>query len=42
MEELLSHMRELRPFSQVEMQVFHGLFLDYGILSFLPTNRPSV
>ena len=35
-EVLLSHMRELRPFSQVEMQVFHGLFLDYSILGGMP------
>ena len=33
---LLSHMRELRPFSTLEMGVFHSLFLDFNILGGMP------
>lgn len=33
---LLSHMKELMPFSALEMNVFHSLFLDYNILGGMP------
>lgn len=33
---LLSHMKELTPFSALEMNVFHSLFLDYNILGGMP------
>ena len=33
---LLSHMAELKPFSPLEMDVYHGLFLDYNILGGMP------
>ena len=35
-ENLLSHMKELLPFSELEMSVFHSLFLDYNILGGMP------
>lgn len=35
-ENLLSHMREFRPFSDLEMRVFRSLFLDYCILGGMP------
>ena len=35
-ENLLSHMRNLTPFSGLEMSVFHSLFLDYSILGGMP------
>lgn len=35
-ESLLSHMKELTPFSELEMRVFHSLFLDYSILGGMP------
>ena len=35
-ENLLSHMKELSPFSELEMSVFHSLFLDYNILGGMP------
>ncbi len=34
--DLLSHMRELKPFSDLEMQVYHKLFLDFDILGGMP------
>jgi predicted AAA+ superfamily ATPase len=33
---VLSHMKELTPFSALEMNVFHSLFLDYNILGGMP------
>ena len=33
---VLAHMAEGRPFSPLEMQVYHGLFLDYNILGGMP------
>jgi len=33
---MLAHMAEGRPFSPLEMQVYHGLFLDYNILGGMP------
>ena len=35
-EDLLLHMEECRPFSELEMSVFHSLFLDYNILGGMP------
>ncbi len=35
-EDMLDHMVELMPFSQLEMNVFHRLFLDYCILGGMP------
>ena len=35
-ENLLSHMKEFKPFSELEMNVFHSLFLDYNILGGMP------
>lgn len=35
-ESLLSHMRQLKPFSTLEMSVYHGLFLDYVVLGGMP------
>ena len=35
-ENLLSHMKEFNPFSELEMNVFHSLFLDYNILGGMP------
>ena len=35
-ESLLSHMSRLIPFSDLEMQVYHSLFLDYSILGGMP------
>lgn len=33
---LLSHMKKLTPFNEVEMSVFHSLFLDYNLLGGMP------
>ena len=33
---LLSHMKEFTPFSELEMSVFHSIFLDYTILGGMP------
>ena len=33
---LLFHMKEFLPFSELEMKVFHSLFLDYNILGGMP------
>ena len=35
-EMLLSHMKEFTPFSELEMSVFHSIFLDYTILGEMP------
>ena len=35
-ENLLSHMKGFTPFSELEMNVFHSLFLDYNILGGMP------
>ena len=35
-EEILGHMKSLVPFSQVELSVYGGLFLDYCILGGMP------
>lgn len=34
--DMLTHMKELKPFSELEMSVFHSLFLDYNILGGMP------
>lgn len=34
--DLFAHMKELRPFSPLEMQVYHSLFLDFCILGGMP------
>ena len=34
--DMLSHMRNLKPFSELEMNVFHSLFLDFSILGGMP------
>lgn len=34
--DLLSHMKELEPFNEVELSVYRGLFLDYCILGGMP------
>ena len=33
---MLSHMKELKPFSSLEMEIYHSLFLDYSILGGMP------
>ena len=35
-EDMLRHMRELRPYNELEMQVYHSLFLDFCILGGMP------
>lgn len=35
-ESMLSHMQNLKPFSELEMGVYHALFLDYTILGGMP------
>ncbi len=35
-DDLLSHMKELKPFSDLEMQIYHTLFLDFSILGGMP------
>ncbi len=35
-EQMLHHMREFRPFSALEMDVYHSLFLDFNILGGMP------
>ena len=35
-QELLTHMRELRPFNELEMGLFNSLFLDFSILGGMP------
>ena len=34
--EMLTHMQEMNPFSELEMQVYHSLFLDFSILGGMP------
>ena len=34
--DMLSHMKELKPFNTLELSIFEGLFLDYCILGGLP------
>lgn len=33
---MLAHMRELRPFNDLEMKVYHSLFFDFSILGGMP------
>lgn len=33
---LLSHMIEMKPFNELEMDIFHALFLDFAILGGMP------
>ena len=33
---MLSHMRELRPFNELELKVYHSLFLDFCVLGGMP------
>ena len=35
-QDLLSHMKELKPFTTLEMNVYHSLFLDFNILGGMP------
>lgn len=35
-EDMLSHMKTFTPFSELEMSLFHGMFLDYVILGGMP------
>ena len=35
-ENMLSHMKTLQPFNELEMKVYHGLFMDYHILGGMP------
>ncbi len=35
-EDMLSHMKTLTPFSELEMSIFHSAFLDYAILGGMP------
>lgn len=35
-EDLFAHMKELRPFSELEMKIYHSLFLDFSILGGMP------
>ena len=35
-ENMLAHMMELRPFNDLEMKVYHSLFLDFSILGGMP------
>lgn len=34
--DILSHMQNLKPFSELEMSVYHSLFLDFSILGGMP------
>ena len=34
--DMLSHMKALKPFSEIEMSVYHSLFLDFSILGGMP------
>lgn len=34
--DMLAHMREMRPFNELEMDIYHTLFLDYVILGGMP------
>ena len=35
-ENILSHMKTLQPFNDLEMKVYHSLFMDYNILGGMP------
>ena len=35
-EDLLSHMQTFTPFNELEMSVYHGIFLDYVVLGGMP------
>ena len=35
-EDMLSHMKTFTPFNELEMSVYHGIFLDYVILGGMP------
>lgn len=35
-DDLLSHMKELTPFNDLEMDIYHALFLDFSILGGMP------
>lgn len=35
-EEMLAHMRSMTPFNELEMNIYHGLFLDFCILGGMP------
>lgn len=35
-EDILNHMITIQPFNQLEMNIYHGLFLDYCILGGMP------
>ncbi len=35
-EDLLGHMKELRPFSPLELDVYHALFMEFSILGGMP------
>ena len=35
-EDMLCHMKEMKPFNDLEMQIFHSLFLDYNVLGGMP------
>ena len=34
--DMLSHMKEMRPFNELEMDIYHTLFLDFSILGGMP------
>jgi len=34
--DMLDHMKEMRPFNELEMDIYHSLFLDYSILGGMP------
>ena len=34
--DMLSHMNEMRPFNELEMDIYHTLFLDFSILGGMP------
>ena len=34
--DMLSHMKDMRPFNELEMDVYHTLFLDFSILGGMP------
>ncbi len=36
-EELLSHMRNLKPLNELEMDIYHSMFLDFSILGGMPS-----
>ncbi len=34
--DMLSHMKDMRPFNELEMDIYHSLFLDFSILGGMP------